>query len=416
MKNRRLKKTEYERISQIVDIVKVVGKVVDLKRTGSYYKGLCPFHGESKPSFIVNSQSSFSNANTFHCFGGQCEQSHGSVIDFVCQYYNLQPHEAIEFLSKEYNVPLEYEEYQLTEEEIRYDYLLKLNAVITESLNNNLINSPPDSDIKKYLYERGMTDNDISEWSIGYGNDLFVRQSFIGKMFNGKVVNVDDLKDIDVMRDFFFSGKVVFPIHDINRKPIAFSNRVFFYHENKEIQKERENELIDKFGKYVNTSIRKIGYVGEGIGSALFQSKSSYLYGLSFARQHIRKEKGVLIIVEGFMDVIACRRHGILNVAGLMSASFGNDTVKLLEKCYVRKIIFCLDSDRGGTGSVKKILGKIQQGEISPSFDVGVATLPEDYKDPDDYLLLGSAEGFNKVIENNKCISEYLIDEALKDT
>jgi len=416
MIKKRIKKIEYERINKTVDIVKVVGKVIDLKRVGAYHKGLCPFHEESKPSFVVNNIDAFSNANTFHCFSGQCEEQHGSVIDFVCRYYNLQHYEAIEFLSNEYGLPLDYEEYKLTEEEIRRDYLSKLNAAITIALNKNLMDSSPSSDIKRYLYDRGITDSDIIEWGIGFGDDQFIKQSFINVPFNNRLISIDDLRDIDVLRDFFFTGKVIFPIYDINSNPIAFSNRVFFYDENKEKQKERESELIDKFGKYVNTSIWKKGYVGEGIGSVLFASKSSYLYGLNIARKHIRKEKGTLIVTEGFTDVISCHRHGIRNVAGLMSASFGNDTIKLLEKCHVRKLVFCLDSDQGGTGAVKRVLKKIQQGDIAPSFNIGVATLPEGYDDPDEYLLLGSAEGFRQVISESRCISEYIIDDALRAT
>jgi DNA primase len=411
MVKQRLKKGEYDRINSIVDIAKVVGKVVDLKHMNTYYKGLCPFHDETRPSFIVNSKDSFTHPNTYHCFGGQCETRHGNAVNFVSRYYNIQPHEAIEFLSKEYSTPLQYEEYKLTAEEIRHSYLSGLNTAVTNSLNKNLISAPRSSDVKKYLYDRGVIDDDIEKWKIGYGDNKFVRDSFLGKIFNEKLVDHNDFRDIDLDRNSFFTGKIIFPLFDISGNAIAFSNRIFFYHENKEIQKEREDELLQDFSnsKYVNTSVSSSGYNNK-FGSLLFRSKASHLYGLNIARQHIRKAKGVLIIVEGMMDVIACHRHGIYNVAGLMSTAFSKETVKLLEKCYVRKVVFCLDADKGGEEGVLGILRHIQRGDIEVNFEVGVASLPRDYGDPDSYLLLGSADGFKKVIEKNKCISEHLID------
>ncbi|MCK9442389.1 MAG: CHC2 zinc finger domain-containing protein, partial [Methanothrix sp.] len=249
MKNKKIKSSEFQRIVDNIDIVEVIGKEISLKKSGPYYKGCCPFHNESTASFVVNPKNSHTSApNKFHCFGGQCGE-HGNVIDFIQKYYNMGSIEALEYLSETYNIPLEYEEYNMSEEEIKYQYLLTLNSAIVDFLNQNLINQSDNSIVKKYLYDRGITDEDIKKWKIGYGTDEEVGKNFLYKNFNGKCVEYDDFVNLDIVKNNFFTNKIIFPIFDNRGKPIGFSNRIFAYHTDKQIQKEMENKIISEYEK-----------------------------------------------------------------------------------------------------------------------------------------------------------------------
>jgi DNA primase len=418
-KQKKIKSSEFQRVAETVDIVKVIGKEIPLKRKGAAYTGCCPFHKEDTPSFIVNPKDAHSGApNRYHCFGGQCSE-HGDVINFVQKYFNLSSAvEALEYISENYNIPLEYEEYSLSPEEQRYKYLMGLNSLIVDFLNQNLINQPDSSDIKKYLYDRGITDDDIKLWKIGYGSDNELSKNFIGKNCLNNIVQYKDFIDIDIVKDNFFTNKVIIPIFDNRGNPIAFSNRIFAYNINKDIQSELEKKLIEGHEKYKNTGIRQTGYNNEEYGSLLFKSKAANLYGLNYAKQHLRKNDWTLILVEGYFDVQSCHRNGIYNVAGLMGTAFNEDTIKLLKSCNVKRVVFCLDGDKGGIGGVAKILENIQEQRYKEeiTFSVGIGMLPTGY-DPDEYFRCGGTkETFALIIDNCKCISEFLIDREIEKT
>lgn len=416
MKSQKIKNTEFQRIVDTVDIVQVISREIQLKRVGPYFKGCCPFHNESTPSFVVNPKDSRTSApNKFHCFGGQCGE-HGNVIDFVQKYYNMSSIEALEYLSETFNIPLEYDEYELTQEEIRYQYISLLNSYIVDFLNKNLINQPESSDIKKYLYDRGINDDDIKMWKIGFGSNDDISKAFLGKNISGNIVQYQDFIDLDIHKNNFFTNKVIFPIFDNRGRPIAFSNRIFAYNDNKEIQAELEQKIIETYEKYKNTGVRQQGYEGIPYGSLLFKSKSSVLYGLHLAKQYLRKNDWTLIIVEGNVDVIACHRHGLMNVAGLMGTAFNDDTIKLIKSCGIKKVIFCLDGDKGGTGGVLKIFENIQEGYYKEEIDfiINAVMLPKGY-DPDTLLLWGK-ECLLSILEKTKCISEFLIDISIENS
>jgi DNA primase len=418
MKSKRIKNGEFQRVASIVDIVQIIGREVKLTRNGPTYKGCCPFHNEKTPSFVVNPKDSRNGApNRFHCFGGQCGV-HGDAIDFVQQFYNMSKVEALEYISENYSINLNYEEHELTPAEMRYQYLNSLNASVVSYLNQNLINQIDSSDIKKYLYDRGITDTDIKTWKIGYGSNSEVEREFIGKNISGNIVKSNDFFDIDILKNNFFTNKMIIPIFDVRNNPIAFTNRIFAYHIDKNIQKQMENQLIESHEKYKNTGVRQSGYDGAEYGSVLFKSKSANLYGLNIAKQYLRQNNWTLIIVEGNVDVISCHRNGINNVVGLMGTAFNDDTIQLLKNCSVKKVVFCLDGDKGGYGGVLKIFKKIQRHEYKEeiNFSIGVATMNEGY-DPDTYFLCnGDKEIFLNNILNSKCISEFLIDNQLQNT
>jgi DNA primase len=419
IKSKKIKKGEIQKIIDSIDIVQVIGKEVQLKRTGPNFKGCCPFHNESTPSFVVNPRDSHSGApNKFHCFGGQCGE-HGNVIDFIQKYYNMGFLEAIEYLSETYNVPLEYEDYNLSKEEARLQYLQFLNSAIVNYLNQNLINQKDGSDIKRYLYDRGITDDDIVKWKIGYGTDEEVSKKFLYTTINNNTVKYEDFSDIDIVKNNFFTNKIIFPIFDSKGNPIGFSNRIFVYNQDKNLQKELEKKVIDEHEKYKNTAIRAQGYDGKFYGSELFKSKSENLYGLHFAKQYLRKNNWTLILVEGNVDTITCHRYGIYNVAALMGTAFNNDTIKTIKSCGVKNVVFCLDGDKPGIIGTQKILENIQEGfyEEEINFKVNVARIPVLGHDPDSFLnYTKNKESFLSIINNYQCISEFLVDMSIESS
>ncbi|MCK9440322.1 MAG: toprim domain-containing protein, partial [Methanothrix sp.] len=326
--------------------------------------------------------------------------------------------EALEYLSETYNIPLEYEEYNMSEEEIKYQYLLTLNSAIVDFLNQNLINQSEDSIVKKYLYDRGITDEDIKKWKIGYGTDEEVGKKFLYQNLNGKCVEYDDFVNLDIVKNNFFTNKIIFPIFDNRGKPIGFSNRIFAYHIDKQIQKEMENKIISEHEKYKNTGVRTQGYDGKCYGSVLFKSKSSNLYGLHLAKQYLRKNNWTLILVEGNVDAISCHRYGINNVAALMGTAFNEDTIQIIKSCGIKKIIFCLDGDKGGTGGVLKIFENIQEGFYKEdiNFIINTVRIPPPY-DPDSLLnISGNKDFLLSILDKPQCISEFLIDISMENT
>ena len=372
----RYKKESIDNLLGIISVVDVVSDKVILKKSGSVFKGLCPFHHEKTPSFIVSPQK-----NIFKCFG--CGIG-GDALSFIMNYEKLSYIEAIEYLAQKYNFSLETEGSRP-----KNDSLSIIYKILDESRKFFRLQLKKEKNkLSLYLNKRGLTDELIDDFSIGYAPDSFdslynylKSMNFSENlMFEAGVITVNKHnKAVDR-----FINRLIFPIFGENGKTLGFGGRVF------------NDEDAKRFGKYINSKETKVYH------------KSEVLYGLNFAKHFINKEKTV-IVVEGYLDVIALNGSGIKNTVSASGTAFTDKQIKILKK-YANKLILCFDGDSAGEKAAQRMLLPV----IKNNINCMVVTLPLN-EDPDSYVKkVGKDKFLSYINENEVDITDYYININLK--
>ena len=378
-----------ETIQQIVsriDIIEIVNSFVKLKKRGTNYIGLCPFHNEKSPSFTVSP-----SKEIYKCFG--CGRS-GNAITFLMEHEKYSYVEALKWLAAKYNVEIEETEAspEYKQQQQEADSLFIINKFAQQFFSDTLFNSEEGLNIgMSYLKERGFSEETIIKFELGYNpeaRDNFAKAA-IEKQFNkdllqkaGLVVQRDNgLQDN-------YRGRIIFPIHNQSGKVAGFGARLI-----------RKN---DKAPKYINTPENEI-YV-----------KSKILYGAWFARQAIDKNDECLL-VEGYTDVISLHQAGIENVVASGGTSLTPDQLRLIKK-YTPNLTILYDGDAAG---VKAALRGLDLA-LEEGLNVQLALLP-DQEDPDSYVNKHGASAFTTFIKKNKkdfilFQLEFSLSEAGDDT
>lgn len=363
-------KDSLETLRQRIDLVDVLSSHLELKKAGASYKGLCPFHDEKSPSFIVQK-----GDKHYHCFG--CG-AHGDAIQFLMSHLKLNFLEAVENLAQRFHVPLEVIEGSDEKKGPN-------KALLKEALNHAnrfyhfmLLHTPEGQTALHYLYQRGLDLEFIRYFEIGFAPRI---SGMLRKTLHAKFVKDETMVEAGLLsqpseggsfRDFFFD-RITFPIRDGAGAIIGFSARKY---------KEETSG-----GKYVNTP-----------ETALFK-KSRVLFGLNYSRRRIAKERKALI-VEGQIDALRLIQAGFnLTVAG-QGTAFGEGHVKELMTLGVHRVFLALDGDNAGQQAAVKI-GNLFQKE---GVEVSVAILPSG-TDPDAFLRRYGAERFMQLLESS---SDYL--------
>jgi len=346
-----------EKIRDSCDLIDVVSRYVHLKRSGSNYVGLCPFHSEKTPSFTVSS-----TKKLFHCFG--CGVG-GDVITFIMKVENLSFTEALKYLADLEGIPIEEDNsidskkaiekqkvYEINREAARYyHYLLGKNI---RAIN--------------YLKSRDVDLNTVKMFGLGFALDSWdnVFNYLKNKGYSeedieksGLVGRRKDNKCYDKFRN-----RIIFPIIDIKSRILGFGGRT----------------IGDSKPKYLNSP------------DTIVFEKGKNLYGLNLVDKYSNREK--IILVEGYMDVIALFSQGINYAVASLGTSLTNYQAKLLKR-YGNQIYICYDSDQAGIKATIRALNILRQEEIEPK----VIILPEQC-DPDDYVKKNGIEGFVE-LENN---------------
>ena len=354
-----------------IDIVEVINTVVQLKKHGSGYKGLCPFHAENTPSFNVSSTKQF-----YHCFG--CGAS-GDVIKFLREHDGLTFIEAIEKLAVQANmeVPKSY-----SKKSRNLKDLSQINSTIKKRYIENLKSN---NKALEYLKSRGIT-NDLSTiFEIGLAKDSWDDVTNILK----KDSKVKDGLSIGILVESKgkiydrFRNRIMFPIRNTLGQTIAFGGRALDKNDN---------------AKYINSPESEIFY------------KSAEVYGLYESKQDISK-KDQIIIVEGYTDVVALHKNGFRNsVAALGTAFTKLHIIKLLR--YSKNIIFCFDGDTAGKKAAWKAMTNCLS-EIRDETNIGFSFI-QDGKDPDE-LSNEDPQAFKKVIDDHIPLSDFMFNSLLKD-
>jgi DNA primase len=378
-----------ETIQQIVsriDIIEIINSFVKLKKRGTNYIGLCPFHNEKSPSFTVSP-----SKEIYKCFG--CGRS-GNAITFLMEHEKYSYVEALKWLAVKYNVEIEEKETspEYKQQQQEADSLFIINKFAQQFFSDTLFDSEEGLNIgMSYLKERGFREETIKKFELGYNpesRDTFAKAA-IEMQFNkdllqkaGLVVQRDNgLQDN-------YRGRIIFPIHNQSGKVTGFGARLI-----------RKN---DKAPKYINTPENEI-YV-----------KSKILYGAWFARQAIDKNDECLL-VEGYTDVVSLHQAGIENVVASGGTSLTPDQLRLIKK-YTSNLTILYDGDAAG---VKAALRGLDLA-LEEGLNVQLALLP-DQEDPDSYVNKHGAAAFSTFIKENKkdfilFQLEFSLSEAGDDT
>lgn len=350
-----------EDVRAAADLVEVVGDYVKLKRSGSGYAGLCPFHDEKTPSFNVTPR-----LGIYKCFG--CGKS-GDVFGFVMEMEGVGFGEALRTLAERYGVDLPDE--QTPVEDDNY----KLREGVFHALRfaglwfyRQLKESDEAEKARKYLHERGYERELIKKFGLGYspsGNNLLLKAARDEGISDEYLAEADLIKPSQRDDDFYdtFRGRLMFPIFNPSGKVIAFAGRVL------------GNE---KTAKYINSA------------QTMVYNKSEVVYGANFAKNEIRKLEEV-ILVEGYTDVITLNKFEIENVVASSGTALTAQQIRLLKR-YGNKIVMIYDADNAG----KSAMARGMNIALEEGMDVDLLELP-DGEDPDSFVKQFGKESFLKL-------------------
>ena len=370
-----------QQIQNRIDIIEIIGGFVKLKKRGTNYLGLCPFHNEKSPSFTVSP-----SKEIYKCFG--CGKS-GNTISFLMEHEKYSYVEALKWLATKYNIEIE-ETFANPEQRLQQqtaESLFIINKFAQEFFANILFNEPEGiSAGLGYLKERDFREETIHKFQLGYCpesgqafSQAAQKQQYNPELLvkSGLVVNRDE-RLVDNYR-----GRVLFPIHNQSGKVIGFGARLI-----------RKN---DRAPKYINTPENEI-YV-----------KSKLLYGMYFARQAIDKQNECLL-VEGYTDVISLHQAGIENVVASGGTSLTIDQLRLIRK-YTHNLTIIYDGDAAGVKAAMRGLDLA----LEEGLNVNLVLIP-DNDDPDSYVKKIGAAAFQEYItKNRKDVILFQLEVALKD-
>jgi len=352
------------------DVVEVIGKRIQLKKAGREFKACCPFHDEKTPSFTVSPGKGF-----YHCFG--CG-AHGTAIGFLMEYEHMSFVEAIESLAAIMGVDVPRDESDRPAR--RYDELFSLTVNVEKHWQNCLRDNTSAVD---YLKQRGIDGTTAKRFGIGYAPDSWsdVLDKF-GKtpeaaerlLTTGLIIRKDNGKHYDRFRD-----RIMFPIRDTRGRTIGFGGRA----------------LGDSEPKYLNSP-----------ETPLFH-KGRELYGLYEARQALRQIDR-LVVVEGYMDVVALARHGIDFAIATLGTATTTDHLNMLFRL-TENVNFSFDGDRAGKAAawraLENALPQVREGR-----QIRFVFLPEGH-DPDSFVNDRGADAFIEALDNGVALSDFLIGE-----
>ena len=346
------------------DIVDIISQYTALKKSGNRYTGLCPFHSEKTPSFSVSP-----DMQLYHCFG--CGVG-GTVIQFIEAIENLDFVETIKFLAERAGLTLPEDKEEVSESSKQKKSILEMNKIAGRTFFRNL-NSETGKIALNYLRNRGLSDDTIKAYGLGYSLDSWD--------FMYKLLKKEGHSDTDILKSGlcverngkifdFFRGRVMFPVMDIRGNVIAFGGRI----------------LGDGNPKYLNT------------GATPVFSKRDNLFSLNNAKN---SGEDYIILVEGYMDVIALYSSGIKNAVASLGTAFSEEHARLLKR-YTNKIIISFDSDEAGKTAARKA------NDVLKNDGLNVRILKmSGAKDPDELIKKYGREAYLNAIKSSMSGIDY---------
>jgi DNA primase len=335
-----------DRIREHADVVEVISRYVTLKKSGRNYKGLCPFHQEKEPSFVVSPEKQL-----FHCFG--CGTG-GNVFTFVMKYENVSFSEAARMLAQRYGIRIP--TVSGTTQDRQRQKLFRINALAKEWFIQQLHES---REGQRYLKEREIGKELQEDYELGY-----VPKQWHGltDFLRGKGVALKDAEALGLVAAKEsrwydrFRHRIMFPIFDTQNRVIGFGGRA----------------IVDETApKYLNSP------------ETVLYHKGKNLYGLNVARKYIGRESGKVYVVEGYFDLLSMAQRGVRNVVAALGTAFTSEQIRLLRR-FVSDVSLLFDADEAGKNAALKAIRAFLREDVVPE----VVLLPEGL-DPDEYCRRG---------------------------
>ena len=386
-----------EEIKNKLDIVEVIGQYLKLQKVGANYKALCPFHKEKTPSFLVSP-----TRQIWHCFG--CNLG-GDIFTFVMKIENIEFKEALEMLAKKAGIKLSYESPQARSQKQR---LIDINKEAASFFEKNLYQN---KEVVEYLHQRGLKDETIKEFCLGWALDdwqalssFLIKKGFkpeeivaaglaISKKEPIAINNKSQKVNYEIQeKDIYdrFRARIMFPIDNSSQQIVGFTGRVF---QGKQSLKTIKD--IERIGKYVNTP------------QTLIFDKSTILYGLSRSKPYLRSQEETLL-VEGQMDFLAAWQEGIKNTIATSGTALTPYQLKILKR-YNSTLILGFDMDEAGERAAERTI----ELALAKEFNIKILRL-EEGKDLADYLLSKEKKEKSKLINQIEPIMDFYFERAQK--
>jgi DNA primase len=368
-----------DRVRTAVDIVDLVGGYVQLRRQGANFVGLCPFHEDRRPSFNVNP-----TRQTWKCW--VCDLG-GDVFSFLMEKERISFPEALQMLADRVGIVLEQK--RAIGKQDTPDYKKSLYEAMDwacREFHQCLLKDPAAETARSYLAGRGISDESIQRFHIGYAPDAWnwLMDRGVGRGLKAEILEVIGLaaKSERGSRYDRFRGRVLFPIRDPQGRAIAVGGRIL------------PGAASDQ-AKYVNCNETRLYH------------KSSQLYGLDLAKEAIQKSR-VAVVMEGYTDVIMASQYGIQNAVAVCGTALGESHIRLLKR-YCDSVTLLLDGDEAGQKRTNEILELF----IAAQMDLRVATLPDDL-DPCDFLIQRGSEAMSVVLSKTVDALEHKLIHVCK--
>jgi DNA primase len=368
-----------EKVSEIRDrsnILEVIADYVALKKAGKNHRGLCPFHSEKTPSFMVNEEKQI-----FHCFG--CGEG-GDVFTFLMKAGHFSFPQAVEELAKRYGVKLPTRDLSVAQkkEMTKKEVLFQINQIAMEYFHDLLTQRREGEEGRRYLSQRGISQEIVSEHRLGTSTD---RWDGLVQHLQGKKVSLELAWELGLIlpkkkEGWYdaFRGRILFPIFDLHQRVVGFGGRII-----------KEGQP-----KYLNSPESGIYHKGETV------------YGLQVAKRYV-VERDRVIIVEGYFDLLTLHQYGSKDCVATLGTALTTQHIRTLKR-YTKNLITIFDADQAGVQATLRSLPLFLEEEVTGSTIV----LPKG-EDPDGFLRKGNLEDFGKKVERAVPLIDFFFDRLM---
>ena len=372
-----------DEIKSRLDIVEVIGSYIKLKKAGANYRALCPFHSEKNPSFFVSPA-----RQIWHCFG--CGKG-GDIFGFVKEIEGVEFGDALRILAQRAGVELRPRSPEWQKFKTERQRLYEICELATKFFEKQLGGSSFGKEARKYLLGRGIKEESIKKWRIGYSPDTWkgISDFLVSNGYKNEEIEKAGLSLKNEQGLYYdrFRGRIIFPIFDLNSQVIGFGGRIFSVN-----QRTVQRESASTIAKYINTP------------NTILYDKSRILYGLDKAKVEIRK-KDFCLLMEGYTDVILAHQAGIANTVSTSGTALTTSQLAILKR-YSDNLYLAFDMDIAGDSATKRGIDLAQLR----GFNLKIVTLPED-KDPADIISKDPKE-FEKLVDNSLSILDFYFQNA----
>ena len=364
-----------EEIKQRIKVSDIVGASVQLKRRGREFIGLSPFSKEKSPSFTINDEKGF-----YHCFSSG---EHGNIFDFLVKVEKLNFGDAVRKLAAKAGMPA----FKFTKENIEVENKRKkYDEILTVALKHYQKNFSENESVKKYVLGRGLTQEILTTFKIGYSGEYGLNVSLFSN-FNQKELIESGVFFYDEKNNKLidrFKNRLIFPIFDYNNNVIGFGGRAL-----------SQNYLA----KYINSPETE------------FFKKGFNLYNLNNAKSE-NKQSGIVFVVEGYMDAISLYQAGFKNVVATLGTAMTESHLNLIWR-YFNDPVVCFDGDRSGQNAAHKISEKLI-AYMKPNYSLSFLILPNGF-DPDSFVRKNGRNNFESLLDQKIDIGNFVFENNLQE-